>query len=288
MSGTEKRPEEISGKNSGGARDSAVAAKRKKLALLGADVSDSESPQIHTFILSQLGFSCDYECVSAGADGVGEAVKRLLAEKDGFNVTVPYKKTVIPYLSGLSDTAKAFDSVNTVTAGRGYNTDGTGFLQMLAAAGIEPAGKRVLVLGAGGSGRSSAAALLSSGAQVWLYQRREELLKEVCRLLGANRAEDPEAGGYDLIVNCTGVGMHKTVGQSPVSGRAFSGCQAAVDLIYSPAESEFLRLARLAGKKTLNGHAMLFYQAYDADCLYLGRTPDRTEADELCRKYFLR
>lgn len=199
--------------------------------------------------MSQLGFSCDYECVSAGADGVGEAVKRLLAEKDGFNVTVPYKKTVIPYLSGLSDTAKAFDSVNTVTAGRGYNTDGTGFLQMLAAAGIEPAGKRVLVLGAGGSGRSSAAALLSSGANVWLYQRREELLKEVCRSLGANRAEDPEAGGYDLIVNCTGVGMHKTVGQSPVSGRAFSGCQAAVDLIYSPAESEFLRLARLAGKR---------------------------------------
>lgn len=286
MSGTEKRPEEISGKNFGGARD--VAAKRKKLALLGADVSDSESPQIHTFILSQLGFSCDYECVSAGADGVGEAVKRLLAEKDGFNVTVPYKKTVIPYLSGLSDTAKAFDSVNTVTAGRGYNTDGTGFLQMLVAAGIEPAGKRVLVLGAGGSGRSSAAALLSSGAQVWLYQRREELLKEVCRSLGANRAEDPEEGGYDLLVNCTGVGMHKTVGQSPVSVRAFSGCQAAVDLIYSPAESEFLRLARLAGKKTLNGHAMLFYQAYDADCLYLGRTPDWSEADELCRKYFLR
>ncbi len=259
--------------------------KRLKLALLGGNVSDSESPAIHTFILSALGYACDYECVSVPAEGVPAAAERLLQKTDGFNVTVPYKKTIIPYLDSLSGEAAAFDSVNTVAKMKGYNTDGAGFLQMLAAAGIVVKGKRVLVLGAGGSGRSSAAALLGAGARVWLYQRRKELLKEVCRALGADEADDPESGGYDILVNCTGVGMHDSVGRSPVRASAFGGCSAAVDLIYPPAESEFLRLAKAAGKRTLNGRAMLFYQAYFSDCIYLERKADAAEADLLCGRY---
>lgn len=261
--------------------------KEVRLALLGENVSDSESPAIHTFILSAWGYACAYECVSVPGGEIAGPVRRLLSEKDGFNVTVPYKKSVISYLNGLSAEAAAFDSVNTVCGGKGYNTDGSGFLRMLCSAGIPVKGKRVLVLGAGGSGRSSAAALKGAGAEVWMYRRRRDLLSETCRALGVHMAEDPEAGGFDVVVNCTGVGMHRSEGLSPVGTRAFEGCFAAVDLIYSPAESQFLRLAREAGKKTLNGKSMLFYQAYDSDCIYLGRQGTEEESEELCRRYFL-
>ena len=191
------------------------------------------------------------------------------------------------YAAGYSHTeeAAAFDSVNTVCGKKGYNTDGEGFLRMLASAGIPVQGKKILVLGAGGSGRSSAAALIKAGAEVRMYQRRRELLEEVCRALGAFPADDPESGGYDILVNCTGVGMHESVGRSPVGIHAFAGCSAAVDLIYPPAESEFLRLAKAAGKRTLNGRAMLFYQAYFSDCIYLERKADAAEADLLCGRY---
>ena len=259
--------------------------KKVKLALLGGNVSDSESPAIHTFILSAWWYVCEYECISASPEEVPAAMEKLLQKTDGFNVTIPYKKTVIPYLDALSAEAAAFDSVNTVCGKKGYNTDGEGFLRMLASAGIPVQGKKILVLGAGGSGRSSAAALIKAGAEVRMYQRRRELLEEVCRALGAFPADDPESGGYDILVNCTGVGMHESIGRSPVGIHAFAGCSAAVDLIYSPPESEFLRLAKSAGKKTLNGRTMLFYQAYASDCIYLGRRGSDEEAQALCRAY---
>ena len=79
--------------------------------------------------------------------------------------------------------------------------------------------------------------------------------------------------------------MHESTGVSPLKREQIEQCAAAVDLIYRPAESEFLRLARNCGKKTLNGRAMLFYQAYLSDCLYLGRRPDAGEAEKMYRAY---
>ena len=79
--------------------------------------------------------------------------------------------------------------------------------------------------------------------------------------------------------------MHDTGGFSPVSEKAFSGAKAAVDLIYRPAESEFLRLASAQGLQTLNGKSMLFYQAYYADCLYLGKQPNAEQAKIFYQSY---
>lgn len=258
-----------------------------RLGLIGKDVSKSTSERIHKFILSEWGFACEYERFSVGAGAFDSAMRRLMGDFDGFNVTIPYKRDVMEYLDGVVGDALACGAVNTVVTatGRGYNTDGLGFMQMLAAAGIETAGKNVLVLGAGGSGRSSAAALKNAGANVWMYRRNKAELAEVCAQLGATAADDPETGGYDILVNCTGVGMHDSEGRSPVSGAAFRGAEAAVDLIYTPARSEFLRLAEAAGLKTVNGASMLFYQAYYADCLYVDRKPDRAEAEAFYQKY---
>ena len=257
------------------------------LGLIGKDVSKSLSEDIHTFILSEWGVECRYQRFSVSAENFNNAMRRLLGDFDGFNVTIPYKRDVFAYLDGIEGDAFACGAVNTVLCAtrQGFNTDGVGFTLMLQAAGIEVEKKRVLVLGAGGSGRSSAVALKNAGAIVSMYRRNKAELEEVTMQLGVTAATDPESGEYDILVNCTGVGMHDTEGKSPVGSAAFANAKWAVDLIYTPEKSEFLRLAEETGVKILNGAAMLFYQAYYADCLYLDRRASVDEAKALYKKY---
>lgn len=261
--------------------------KKLRLGLVGKDVSKSDSERIHTFILNELGIECDYARFSVDKENFDSVMHRLLGDFDGFNVTIPYKRDVMCYLDEITGDALEYGAVNTVlnASGTGYNTDGVGFLLMLRAAGISMVGKKVLVLGAGGSGRSSAVALKKAGALPYIYQRNQEKLAETCKELHLLPAQDPYAGGYDILLNCTGVGMHDTEGRSPVTEKAFAGAEWAVDLIYVPRKSEFLRLAESQGVKMLNGAAMLFYQGYFADCLYLGITPDDGQAKGLYEKY---
>lgn len=261
--------------------------KKLRLGLIGKDVSKSDSERIHTFILNEMGIACEYERFSVTPTDFDSAMRRLMGDFDGFNVTIPYKRDVMEYLDEIVGDAMDFGAVNTVVTAtaQGYNTDGVGFLLMLEAAGSEVQGKKILILGAGGSGRSCAAALKKSGAEVSMYRRNRAELLETCEQLGVTAASDPESGGYDILINTTGVGMHDTEGKSPVTAQAFHGATTAVDLIYTPAESEFLRLAKASGLKTCNGAAMLFYQAYYADCLYLGIEPNRTQAETLYQKF---
>ena len=264
-----------------------MSRKLIRLGLVGKDVSKSESEGIHVFILNELGYDCEYENFSVDSANFDNAMRRLLGDFDGFNVTIPYKRDVLEYLDGVEGDALTFGAVNTVINQTriGYNTDGVGFLLNVRLSGIEVKGKKILVLGGGGSGRSTAAALKSAGAAVYMYRRNREELLEVCEQLGITPIDDPEMGGFDILINTTGVGMHDTEGKSPVSAKAFEGAERAIDLIYHPAQSEFLRLAQESGLQTLNGEAMLFYQGYYSDCLYLGLTPDDGQAETLYKKY---
>lgn len=261
--------------------------KTLRLGLIGKDVSKSDSEKIHKFILGEFGILCEYERFSVSLDNFDNAMRRLLGDFDAFNVTIPYKRDVFEYLDGIEDDAFSCGAVNTVMSATrlGYNTDGAGFLMMLENAGIDVKGKKVLVLGAGGSGRSSAVALKNAGASVYMYRRNKKELQEVCTQLGVDVADSPETGGYDILVNCTGVGMHDTEGKSPVTANAFQGVESAVDLIYVPKKSAFLQLAERQGIKICNGESMLFYQAYFADCLFLDKTPSKDEAKNLYQKY---
>ena len=261
--------------------------KKLRLALVGKDVSKSVSQQIHTFILAQLGVECEYARYSIPMQDFDSVMRTLLGDFDGFNVTIPYKRDVMAYLSEVVGDALDFGAVNTVVtaSGKGYNTDGAGFMLMLREANIAVKNKKILVLGGGGSGRSTAAILKKEGADVYMYQRRKEKLLETCAELGVTPADSGEQGGFDVLINCTGVGMHDTTSLSPVTAQAFQGASVAVDLIYTPPTSEFLRLAKTQGLQILNGAAMLFYQAYYADCLYLGRQPNEKQATELYRQF---
>ena len=257
-----------------------------KLAVIGKDVSKSDSAKMHTFDMRGLGSDCSYELISCPAENFDAQAKKLLAEYDAFNVTIPYKLDIIPYLKGIEGDAAVFGAVNTVKDGIGYNTDGVGFALMLENGGIEISGKRFLVLGAGGAGRSVVKKLLDGGAEVFLYDLKRESAAAVCKeFAGARLLEEVAPAPYDVIVNVTGVGMHKTEGISPVGEEILKNCDTAVDLIYYPRKSEFLRIAESLGKKIVNGEGMLYYQAYYADCIILGRAPSAAEVKELFEKY---
>ena len=259
-----------------------------KLAVIGKDVSQSDSPAIHNFILGKWGVECSYEKVSVPPAEFASRAETLFAKYDAFNVTIPFKGEIIPFLKELYGDAQRFGAVNTVVAKAraGYNTDGYGFLTMLENEGIALKGKSALVLGAGGAGRSCICKLKEAGASVSAYERDEERLAAVYREFGGfTPLKQVPLAPFDVIVNCTGVGMHESVGTSPVGAELIARCGAAVDLIYVPRESEFLRIAKSLGKKTVNGAAMLFYQAYLADCIYTGRTPSGAEAKTLWEEY---
>lgn len=269
-----------------------------KIAVVGKDVSRSQSPVMHTFILNRLGAECRYDAISLPPEEFDVRIEEIFARYDAVNVTIPFKGDVIPHLRELKGDALAFGAVNVVLTGTrtGYNTDGYGFLLMLENEGVALAGKRVLVLGTGGVGRSCIRKLTEAGASVFAYERNEERLKEVYEEIGSfTPLGQIEACGYDIVFNCTGIGMHDTVGrtpsvrtprgETPVGEELLSRCETAVDLIYEPAQSEFLRIAAGLNKRTVNGASMLFYQAYMADCIYLNKTPSAAQAKALWAQY---
>ena len=261
--------------------------KKLRLGLIGKDVSNSSSGQIHTFILKEFGVECDYQAISVSSMELPTIAPFLLGDFDGFNVTIPYKREMFSYIDDIGKDAFDCGAVNTVVCATrtGYNTDGVGFMLMLETNGICVKNKKVCILGLGGAGRSIAIALKNAGARVYAYRRDRQELEEICNGLGVSPLGNPECGGFDIVINCTGVGMHDTVGVSPVSEKAFVDAEWAVDLIYRPQQSEFLRLASENHVKTLNGAAMLFYQAYYADCLYLGLIPTTEQAKSFYEKY---
>lgn len=262
--------------------------KVKKLGVVGVDVSKSVSPQMHSFIAKKMGNKIIYDKISLSEDEFDKKIEQLKNSYDGLNVTIPYKLKVIPHLKSIVGDAETFGAVNTVNClnEKGYNTDGLGFELMLKLNKIDACGKKVLLLGAGGAGRSVAKKLLDGGATVCVYDRNSDnavaLKNEFNPVICLNEIKNEP---YYLIINATGVGMHKTVGISPVGAELLSLCQAAVDLIYSPAVSRFLEIAASLGKKTVNGQAMLFYQAYYAQCIYFGVQADEIQAEKLFKEY---
>lgn len=262
--------------------------KKLKLALIGKDVSKSLSPQVHSFISKRMGNEVEYTNISVPESEFEQRIEELIKELDGFNVTIPYKLSVIPHLKTVEGDGKVFGSVNTVTTRNlsGDNTDGMGFSMMLENNGVNVNEKEVLVIGAGGSGRSVSKKLLDGGAKVSVYDKIHEKARDLAHEFnGITALEKLEIKPYYLIVNATGVGMHESEGQSPIDERLILLCDVAVDLIYTPQKSRFLELAEGLNKKTLNGEGMLFYQAYFSECIYFGVKTDNLQAKQFFEEY---
>ena len=208
---------------------------------------------------------------------------------DGFNLTVPYKEAVIPYLDHLSREAKTIGAVNTVAkeGGRwiGYNTDAYGFLQGLRETGFKVRGKSAVILGAGGSARAVSFALGQSGVRtVVIANRRRARARQLARQFRVlfprtrwsnsdlrSRAFVQAVSQAGLIVNATKVGLRKK-DRSLIPKKWFPRHRILVyDLIYNPRRTDLLRIARFKGHQIQNGERMLLYQAAKAFEIWTGK-----------------
>lgn len=192
-------------------------------------------------------------------------------EFKAINVTIPYKEAVLPYLDEIDDRANAIGAVNTIVNkdGKliGHNTDFGGFLYMLQAHNIQPAGKKCLILGSGGASKAVKAVLDYMNASSVLVVGRTA--RE-----GVLTYEEAYAKHRDalIIVNTTPVGMFPDVNASPVDLSRFPACEAAVDVIYNPSETRFTKQGKELGMTAVTGLEMLIAQAKYAVEFFLDTT----------------
>lgn len=231
-----------------------------KYGLIGEKLGHSFSKEIHEKI-------ADYEYELCELDK--SAVEGFMRERrfSAINVTIPYKQTVIPYLDEISDKARKIGAVNTVVnkEGRlvGDNTDYDGVVSLIKRVGINPAGKKALVLGTGGTSKTVSAVLSDMGCA--------EIIK-VSRKAGEGTVTYEEAKSLhsdaEIIVNTTPVGMFPKNGECPISIDAFTSLEGVLDVVYNPLETRLVQSAKKRGIKAEGGLFMLAAQAVYASALF--------------------
>lgn len=264
---------------------------RTRLAgILGYPVEHSLSPAMHNAAFLALGLNCAYVPLSVHPEQLGAAVAGLAPLGFiGANVTIPHKEAVTACLDEISAEALAIGAVNTIVIRderlSGYNTDAVGFMAPLSDLGLRAADLHALVLGAGGAARAVVYGLARAGAAVTIVNRnpdRAASLVDVLRehLPAARLASGPltpEGIGavlqdVDLVVNTTALGMTPHENASPwPNGVPFPRRAVAYELIYTPAETRWLAMARSAGARTLNGLPMLVQQGAESFTLWTGQ-----------------
>lgn len=230
--------------------------------LLGETLGHSYSPMIH----HQLG-DYDYRLFEIPRDALDVFLES--GDWDGLNVTIPYKKAVVPYCGALSEAAAKLQSVNTLVRRPdgtlyGDNTDLYGFLYMMRRSGIQPAGKKALVLGSGGASVTVKAALEQLGASVTVISRSGP----------DNYANLDRHADARIIANTTPVGMYPHNGAAAVDLRQFPHCEGVLDIVYNPARTALLLQAEELGIPCAGGLSMLVAQARRSSELFTGAVMD--------------
>lgn len=264
-----------------------LTGRTKVAGVWGHPVGHSRSPAMHNAALQSLGLDWVYVAFEVAPDDLPAAVAGLRAlGLVGVNLTVPLKESVGPLLDVVDEDARWIGSVNTIhnRDGRlyGYSTDGAGFLRSLEAAGQPTQGRRVLILGAGGSARAVAHALASRGCHCQIANRTAARAAALALAVNARHPGaasvvgwGAEADEFDLLVNTTTLGMHPDEDALPaLPPNAFWRKPFVCDLIYVPAQTRLLALAAAAGCETLNGVGMLVWQGVLALALWTGRPPE--------------
>ena len=255
-----------------------ISGKSKVCGVMAYPVEHSMSPLMHNYYSEKTGTDLVYVPFKVEPGRVEEAVKGAYALNfTGMNVTVPHKQEVMKYLVDIDEDAKAIGAVNTLvrTDGgyKGYNTDAAGLKRAMTEAGIEIRDRTCILFGAGGAARAAACVLAKEGASVIYVLNRSlekaEALSEIVNERFGRRVMLPMAlddyGKLEcsscLAVQTTSVGMHPNVDHAPVEDAEFyKKIDTAVDIVYTPMETKFMKYVRAAGGKAVGGLDMLIYQ----------------------------
>lgn len=265
-----------------------ISGKTKICALIGDPVEHTMSPVMHNTAFARLGLDYAYLPFRVRPAQLARAVAGFRAlNVRGFNVTIPHKVAVLPLLDGLDPLAEKIGAVNTVVNmdGKlwGYNTDAEGFFKALLEQGIEPEGKKVVVLGAGGASRAISYILAQNGARLTILNRQEEFAwaENIAAMIKRDLGQEVRvmelskiaAGLQDaaILVNATSVGMSPHTDKSPVPSGLLGKIPAVFDIVYNPIETRLLREAKAAGAGTIGGVDMLAWQGALAFEKWTGR-----------------
>jgi len=229
-----------------------------KLAVIGDPLRQSVSDFMHEWIYEQLGLEAEYKKIKVPTDGLERWLGLPSAKKlAGFNVTIPHKSNIIPFLDEINDRTTPIGAVNCVRRhdGKltGYNTDWYGFVRSLEAADVDLAGKKVVVLGSGGAARAITFGLSRMGAGLTTIiardpERADVLINDMSasaegmKLAGCawdESAIDPIEDAYCL-VNCTPIGMKPKQNESPLDGDLLESIDVVVDTIFNPLNTRLL------------------------------------------------
>ncbi len=260
-------------------RDSVVSGKTSLCGLIGDPVEHSMSPAMHNAAFREVGIDYLYVPFRVKKEELGKAIEGMRALNiKGLNVTIPHKVDVLQFLDELDHLAEQIGAVNTIVNDdgvlRGYNTDGAGFLQALLERGIEPAGKNVVIMGAGGASRAISFILADRGTHLVILNRLLELdwAKELASRISQTFNKEVEAlelnrenlarvlDKAEILVNATSVGMSPNIDQTPVDSDLLRPGLVVFDIVYNPIKTRLLREAEAAGAETIGGLDMLIWQ----------------------------
>jgi len=260
-------------------RDRVISGTTRLCGIIGDPVEHSMSPVMHNAAFREIGIDYLYVPFRVKKEELGKAIEGMRALNiKGLNVTIPHKVNVLQFLDELDPLAEKIGAVNTIDNNdgvlKGYNTDATGFLQPLLERGIEPEGKNVVILGAGGASRAISFILADRDSHLVILNRLLELdwarelasrisqtfNKEV-KALELNRENLIESlDKADILVNATSVGMSPNIDEIPVDSDLLRPGLVVYDIIYTPIKTRLLREAEAAGASTMGGLDMFVWQ----------------------------
>ncbi len=275
--------------------------KTKNLGVIGNPIQHSLSPVLQNAALAKAGLDYAYIALPVEQEKLAMAVEGLRSLGfRGFNVTIPHKTAILPFLDEVDEDARIIGAVNTVVNENGhlagYNTDVKGFMQALHRRGFSIEGKKAVILGAGGAARAVLWGLIQGGAaKICIGVRnpaKAEALAECFRqyveidLLDWNEECFQQGlAQAALIVNTTPLGMHpKEDAAAPVKWDFVNSQALVYDIIYTPARTKFLQQAKVHGHMILNGEEMLAGQGAEAFRLWTGKEADLEVMLEALRK----
>ncbi len=266
-----------------------VTGKTQLCGIIGDPVEHSMSPAMHNAAFARMGLDFWYVPFRVKPEDLPQAVAGMKALNiRGLNVTIPHKVAIIPLLDELDPLAEKIGAVNTVVNDngvlQGFNTDAIGFLEALIQKGVEPKGKKVVVLGAGGAARAVSFVLAERGAHLIILNRRLELDwaealagqlaqtfgqgVEALELTEENLGRALEAA-Y-ILVNATSVGMSPNIDETPVTSDLLRPSLVVFDVVYNPVKTKLLGQAEQIGAQTISGLEMLVWQGALAFELWTG------------------
>ena len=260
---------------------------KKWFAVIGDPIAQSKSPDMHQAWYEEMGVDAAYIPVHVKPENLEQAVASFkLLGASGWNVTIPHKQTIIPFLDELDELAKKMGAVNTVVRTvdgklKGYNTDGPGFVRSLEeAVGTEHRNESLLLIGAGGAARGIAFALQQAGYRnITIANRTLANAQAIVREMGTGQAvtmaqAEEQLDTYKIFVQTTPAGMSTGNFDLPFSLEKFPEGAIAADIVYNPLMTPFLLAAEQKGAKIVNGLGMFVHQGAIASEYWLESYPN--------------